>query len=152
MTSMLQLTDVGQGCTMSTPTVCCQSYAASRATIRSGTPSCLVSRFVLVMLMLHSSECLDEAKRRVYEDPASNRSWNYCWLVLAKVHRDSLIPTYARAVASKPEMWGGRKPPAESVNQLADAFVQEWSAALAQLLRYWCVCIKPNSAHVSKTC
>jgi hypothetical protein len=34
-------------------------------------------------------------------------------------------------------MWGGRIPLAESVDQLAEAFVQEWSAALAQLLKYW---------------
>lgn len=33
-----------------------------------------------------SSECLEDAKRRVYQDPASNRSWNFCWLVLNKVH------------------------------------------------------------------
>lgn len=84
-----------------------------------------------------SSECLDEGKRRVHLDPVSNRSWNYCWLVLAKVHTDSLISTYARIQASRPEMWGGRVPPAESITRLADAFVQEWTAALAQLLRYW---------------
>jgi len=73
----------------------------------------------------------------VYQDPASNRSWNYCWLVLAKIHTDGLIPIYARAQALKPEMWGGRIPLAESVNQLAEAFTNEWNAALAQLLRYW---------------
>ena len=83
-----------------------------------------------------SSDCLDEGKRRVHQDPASNRSWNYCWLVLAKIHTDSLIPTYARAQASRPEMWGGRIPLAESVDQLTEAFEQEWNAALAQLLRY----------------
>lgn len=33
-----------------------------------------------------SSEVIDEAKRRVYNDPASNRSWNLCWLVLNKIH------------------------------------------------------------------
>ena len=32
-----------------------------------------------------SSECLDEAKWQVTEDPASTRSWNYCWLVLTKI-------------------------------------------------------------------
>lgn len=84
-----------------------------------------------------SSECLDEAKRRVYQDPASNRSWNYCWLVLAKVHNDRLISTYARAQASRPEMWGWRIPLAEAVDRLAEAFTNEWNAALAQLLRYW---------------
>lgn len=32
-----------------------------------------------------SSYCIDEAKRRVYADPASNKSWNLCWLVLKKI-------------------------------------------------------------------
>lgn len=89
------------------------------------------------LLIRCSSECLEEAKRRVHQDPASNRSWNYCWLVLAKIHTDRLITTYARAQASRPEMWGGRIPLADSVEQLAEAFVKEWSAALAQLLKYW---------------
>lgn len=88
-------------------------------------------------MILLSSECLDEAKRRVHQDPASNRSWNYCWLVLAKIHTDRLIPSYARAQASKPEMWANKTPKTESVNRLAEAFVQEWQPALAQLLRYW---------------
>ncbi|USP80680.1 hypothetical protein yc1106_07954 [Curvularia clavata] len=35
-----------------------------------------------------SSDCLDEAKRRVYTDPASNRSWNLCWLVLSKIQNE----------------------------------------------------------------
>ncbi|TKA30275.1 hypothetical protein B0A54_15353 [Friedmanniomyces endolithicus] len=84
-----------------------------------------------------SSECLDEAKRRVHADPASNRSWNYCWLVLAKTHTDRLIPAFARAQAVRPEMWGGTVPAAQLVTQLAEAFVEEWNAALAQLLRFW---------------
>ncbi|KAK0795138.1 hypothetical protein LTR91_012021 [Friedmanniomyces endolithicus] len=84
-----------------------------------------------------SSECLDEAKRRVHADPASNRSWNYCWLVLAKTHTDRLIPAFARAQAVRPEMWGGTVPAAQLVTRLAEAFVEEWSGALAQLLRFW---------------
>lgn len=32
-----------------------------------------------------SSYCVDEAKRRVYADPESDRSWNLCWLVLKKI-------------------------------------------------------------------
>jgi hypothetical protein len=32
-----------------------------------------------------SSEALDDAKWRVSNDPESNRSWNYAWLVLAKM-------------------------------------------------------------------
>lgn len=35
-----------------------------------------------------SSECLDEAKRLVVNDPSSVRSWNYCWLVLVKMERE----------------------------------------------------------------
>ena len=84
-----------------------------------------------------SSECLEEARRRVHQDPDSNRSWNYCWLVLAKVQNDKLIATFARVQASRSEMWGGKTPPAESINKLTEAFINEWTAALAQLLRYW---------------
>lgn len=32
-----------------------------------------------------SAACVDEAKRRVYADPESNRSWNLAWLVLRKI-------------------------------------------------------------------
>lgn len=35
-----------------------------------------------------SSECLDEAKWQVIGDPASTRSWNYCWLVLTKIRKE----------------------------------------------------------------
>lgn len=35
-----------------------------------------------------SSECLDEAKAQVVADPASVRSWNYCWLVLVKIEKE----------------------------------------------------------------
>jgi hypothetical protein len=35
-----------------------------------------------------SAECIDEAKRRVYSDPESNRSWNLCWLVLNKIQNE----------------------------------------------------------------
>ncbi len=34
------------------------------------------------------SECLDEAKHRVVDDPASTRSWNYCWLLLTKIKNE----------------------------------------------------------------
>lgn len=43
------------------------------------------------MLILGSSDCLDEAKRRVYADPSSNRSWNFCWLVLVKIQSECVI-------------------------------------------------------------
>lgn len=32
-----------------------------------------------------SSECLDAAKWQVIGDPASVRSWNFCWLILKKI-------------------------------------------------------------------
>lgn len=35
-----------------------------------------------------SSEALDAAKWRVNNDPASNRSWNYAWLVLVKMRNE----------------------------------------------------------------
>jgi hypothetical protein len=38
-----------------------------------------------------SSAVLDDAKWRVSNDPASNRSWNRAWLVLIKMH-DELVP------------------------------------------------------------
>jgi hypothetical protein len=36
----------------------------------------------------NSTDCLEEAKRRVYSDPQSNRSWNFCWLVLSKIQSE----------------------------------------------------------------
>ena len=35
-----------------------------------------------------SSQCIEEAKRRVYADPESNRSWNLAWLVLVKMRNE----------------------------------------------------------------
>ncbi|OCK76874.1 hypothetical protein K432DRAFT_407798 [Lepidopterella palustris CBS 459.81] len=84
-----------------------------------------------------SSECLEEAKRRVYADPQSNRSWNFCWLVLIKIQNDQLIPYYAHMQASQPAMWGNRIPSAEGVARLTNAFVGEWNMALGQMLRNW---------------
>lgn len=40
-----------------------------------------------------SSECLDEAKWQVIGDPASTRSWNYCWLVLTKIRKEWVGPS-----------------------------------------------------------
>ncbi|RMZ90555.1 hypothetical protein DV736_g2211, partial [Chaetothyriales sp. CBS 134916] len=39
-----------------------------------------------------SSECLDEAKELVLNDPDGVRSWNYCRLVLVKMERDTPEP------------------------------------------------------------
>lgn len=138
--SRTSTTNTDQGCTTSTPTVFSPKSGPLPGTIPSGSPFLPAHKAPLLpspTLTIPSSECLDEAKRRVYQDPASNRSWNFCWLVLAKVHTDRMIPTYARAQASRREMWGGRQPQPAQIDQLAAAFVEEWSAALAQLLRYW---------------
>lgn len=99
---------------------------------------------------------MEEAKRRVYADPASNRSWNLCWLVLRKIEDEyvvsstewamlvheadgysGLIGHYARYEAALPVMWGGRVPEEGQVVQLVEVLVREWQGALRQLLRYW---------------
>ncbi|MCJ1278852.1 hypothetical protein MMC21_006671 [Puttea exsequens] len=84
-----------------------------------------------------SSECLDEAKWQVIGDPASTRSWNYCWLILKKIKDESLIRKHARTMAAKPSMWGGRNPTAANVEKLATACQAEWTRALEQMLRQW---------------
>ncbi|ORX97863.1 hypothetical protein BCR34DRAFT_628508 [Clohesyomyces aquaticus] len=84
-----------------------------------------------------SSECLEEAKRRVFSDPQSNRSWNFCWLVLSKIQNDQLIPYYAQYQAGLPTMWGNRTPSAAEISQLSNAFVAEWNWAVGQMLRHW---------------
>ncbi|KAI9823422.1 MAG: hypothetical protein M1832_002432 [Thelocarpon impressellum] len=84
-----------------------------------------------------SSELLDEAKWMVIEDPASIRSWNYCWLVLAKIEAQQLIQKHAKSEARKPAMWGNKKPTAAHVAKLASAFVVEWTRAVAEMLRHW---------------
>ncbi|OJD35329.1 uncharacterized protein BKCO1_18000152 [Diplodia corticola] len=84
-----------------------------------------------------NSDCVEEAKRRVYSDPNSNRSWNLAWLVLTKIQTDQLIPYYARYQASQPAMWGNHAPTADGVAKLASAFVSEWNHAVSQMLRYW---------------
>ncbi|KAI9880961.1 MAG: hypothetical protein M1830_009455 [Pleopsidium flavum] len=84
-----------------------------------------------------SSECLDEAKWLVIGDPASTRSWNYCWLVLTKIQNQRLIQKHAHSLAAQPAMWGGRAPTASGIDQLATACVNEWNRALRQMLRHW---------------
>ncbi|MCJ1353570.1 MAG: hypothetical protein MMC33_003557 [Icmadophila ericetorum] len=84
-----------------------------------------------------SSEALDEAKWAVMSDPASNRSWNYCWLVLVKIRDQQLIARHAQQLAARREMWGGKTPSAAMVQQLATACMSEWTRALSQLLRNW---------------
>jgi hypothetical protein len=101
-----------------------------------------------------SSEMLDDAKWRVSNDPDSNRSWNYAWLVLIKIKDEwvtmyhltfkcansfcsALVDIYAEAESVKPEMWDGRIPEPEEAQQLAACFVWEWKEALDQMLRHW---------------
>ncbi|KAF7898453.1 hypothetical protein EAF00_004899 [Botryotinia globosa] len=70
-------------------------------------------------------------------DLNSNRSWNYAWLVLIKIHDDGMIQKHAQSEATKPEMWGGRYPEAEEAGQLAACFAYEWQEALDRMLRHW---------------
>lgn len=86
-----------------------------------------------------SNECLDDAKWRVMDDPQSQLSWNYCWLVLNKIRKDNLIPSHAHTTAMKPQMWGGRVPDAQSVAQLTAVLTQEWTRAVDQMLRHWSI-------------
>lgn len=84
-----------------------------------------------------SSYVVEEAKRRVYGDPESNRSWSLAWLVLRKIKDDQLIAYYAQYQASEPASWAGRTPTGEQVRELAARLEREWKGAVRQLLRYW---------------
>jgi len=44
------------------------------------------------------SDCLDDAKLRVNNDPESNRSWNYAWLVLVKMKDECVVFTPSNMV------------------------------------------------------
>lgn len=84
-----------------------------------------------------SSHCVEEAKRRVYADPESNRSWNLAWLVLRKIKDDQLITYYAQYQTAQPATWGGRTPSEEQVKELNEKLQREWRGAVEQMLRYW---------------
>lgn len=84
-----------------------------------------------------SSHCVEEAKRRVYADPESNRSWNLAWLVLRKIQIDRLIAYYAHYQAAQPASWSGVTPSGEQVRELSERLQREWERAVTQLLRYW---------------
>lgn len=84
-----------------------------------------------------SSHCVEEAKRRIYADPESNRSWNLAWLVLRKIKDDQLIAYYAQYQAAQPTSWDGTTPSYEQVNELSDMLQREWNDAVRQMLRYW---------------
>ncbi|KAK2875111.1 hypothetical protein FQN49_001781 [Arthroderma sp. PD_2] len=84
-----------------------------------------------------SSECLDEAKVLVVQDPGSSRSWNYCWLVLQKIQDQQLISKHAWGAAAKPEMWGGCTPDAGAMENLANVLLCQWTHAVQLMLRHW---------------
>lgn len=86
---------------------------------------------------LFSSECLDEAKILVQQDPASIRSWNYCWLILVKIQRERLIQKHARNMAVRSAMWGNQTPPQNHVEMLYNNLVAEWTRAVKQMLKLW---------------
>ena len=48
-----------------------------------------------------------------------------------------MIDFHSTAEAAKPEMWGGRVPEADEVQQLAACLAWEWNEALEQMLRHW---------------
>ncbi|KAI5856927.1 hypothetical protein BZA05DRAFT_441565 [Tricharina praecox] len=84
-----------------------------------------------------SNELLEDAKARVLNDPSSSRSWNFAWLLLAKIKNDQLIPVYAQRVAYQPSQWGGVHPDPRNAAELANVLSQEWTRAVEQLLRHW---------------
>lgn len=84
-----------------------------------------------------SSHCVEEAKRRVYADPESNRSWNLAWLVLRKMKNDRLVPYYAQYQAGQPSSWDGCIPNDAQVQELGNRLESEWMNAVRQMLRYW---------------
>ncbi|KAM7198521.1 hypothetical protein V8F33_005027 [Rhypophila sp. PSN 637] len=82
-------------------------------------------------------DIVSEAKMLVDNDPDSNRSWNYAWLVLVKIKDDNLIATYAASEAARPEMWTPNEPSAEDIDALAACFQYEWDMAVNNMLRHW---------------
>ncbi|KAI1436947.1 hypothetical protein GGR50DRAFT_156216 [Xylaria sp. CBS 124048] len=84
-----------------------------------------------------STTLLDEARRRVNDDPNSTRSWNLVWLCLVKIRDEGLVLTCAQVEAQQPHMWGGRQPSREEAEQLTRCFVYEWGQAIVNLLRHW---------------
>lgn len=58
---------------------------------------------------------------------------------LANDFRSNLVSTYSFLEANRPEMWGGRNPTAEEVDQLAQCFEIEWNSAVSTMLRHWSV-------------
>jgi hypothetical protein len=79
--------------------LCKLQYAVDRTSVLDYAFSLQVSSFVLRVMLRrkmwyvwvrltcgkNSLYILEEAKTRVINDPSSNRTWNYCWLVLTKI-------------------------------------------------------------------
>ncbi|KAK8132291.1 hypothetical protein PG999_000464 [Apiospora kogelbergensis] len=113
------------------------------------------------------AELVSEARRRVLEDPESNRSWNLAWLCLTKMQDEyvprhartktlrisvwlyytdymnqhsGLVQFYASSESWRKEMWQDRSPTEEEADQLAQCFEYEWAQAVDTMLRHW-----PNS-------
>ncbi|EHL00802.1 hypothetical protein M7I_3192 [Glarea lozoyensis 74030] len=98
----------------------------------------LLPRIYEILLILGAMAAAAPVEQhKVSNDPDSNRSWNYAWLVLIKIQDDALVDIYAEAESVKPEMWDGRVPEPEEAQQLAACFVWEWKEALDQMLRHW---------------
>ncbi|KAK4199161.1 hypothetical protein QBC40DRAFT_176942 [Triangularia verruculosa] len=84
-------------------------------------------------------DMLTYAQDLVRNDPQSNRSWNFAWMVLEKIREEDLIPTYAAIEAAKPEMWGAIVPNEQQIQELAACFTQDWSFAITWMLQHWAV-------------
>ncbi|KAF8247321.1 hypothetical protein K440DRAFT_682601 [Wilcoxina mikolae CBS 423.85] len=84
-----------------------------------------------------STELVEDAKARVYNDPKSCKSWNLAWLLLAKMKTDQMIPQYAVRTANQPSMWGGVVPNPIHAAELANILNREWSRAVDQLLKHY---------------
>ncbi|KAI0204071.1 hypothetical protein F4808DRAFT_367885 [Astrocystis sublimbata] len=84
-----------------------------------------------------SNTLVDTARQLVSGDFASTRSWNTAWLCLVKIRDAGLIHSCAQLEAERPEMWGGRYPSPEEVEQLSQCFIYEWTQAVDTMLRHW---------------
>ncbi|KAI5801152.1 hypothetical protein EDC01DRAFT_612492 [Geopyxis carbonaria] len=84
-----------------------------------------------------SSEMLENAKVRVFNDAESRRSWNFAWLLLSKIKSEGMVQEYATRTAHQPEMWGGLLPDAHNAAELARVLTAEWTQAVDKLLRHW---------------
>ncbi|KAK4663740.1 hypothetical protein QC763_611070 [Podospora pseudopauciseta] len=84
-----------------------------------------------------SGEMLTYAQGLVRNDPQSNRSWNFAWMVLEKITEENLVATYAEIEAARPEMWGDVVPDDQQIQELAAYFSQEWTYAINWMLQHW---------------